>query len=40
MTFALPPIAKLAERLQLDIEQAVRGFPRFHKYALGADLRT
>jgi hypothetical protein len=40
VTFALPPIAKLAERLQLDIEQAVRGFPRFHKYALGADLRT
>jgi hypothetical protein len=39
MSFALPPIAKAAERLQLEIEQAVRAFPRYHKYALGSDLR-
>lgn len=39
MTFDLPPIAKLARRLLLDIEQAVRRFPRYHKYALGTDLR-
>lgn len=40
MTFTLPPIASLAERLLLEIEQAVRGFPRYHKYAIGADLRA
>lgn len=39
MSFALPPIAKAAERLLVEIEQAVRTFPRFHKYALGQDLR-
>jgi hypothetical protein len=35
----LPPIAKLSERLLLDVEQAVRRFVRYHRYALGADLR-
>jgi hypothetical protein len=35
----LPPIAKAAERLLLEIEQAVKGFARFHKYQTGADLR-
>jgi hypothetical protein len=40
MTFALPPIAKAAERLLVEIEQAVRAFPRYHKYALGQDLRA
>jgi hypothetical protein len=36
---ALPPIAKLSERLHLDIEQAVRTFPRADRYLVGADLR-
>ena len=40
MSFAPPPIVKLAERLMLEIEQAVRKFPRYHKYAVGADLRA
>ncbi|HEY1136599.1 MAG TPA: four helix bundle protein [Xanthomonadaceae bacterium] len=35
----LPPIAKLATRFLVEIENAVRGFPRYHKYALGTDLR-
>ena len=35
----LPPIVKLAERVLLDIEKAVRRFPRYHRYTLGADLR-
>jgi len=35
----LPPIVQSAERLLVCIEQAVRGFPRDHKYTLGADLR-
>jgi hypothetical protein len=40
MSFSLPPIVRLAERLLADIEQAVRQFHRYHKYALGADLRA
>jgi hypothetical protein len=40
MTFTLPPIVKLAERLLVCIEQAVRRFPRYHKYTIGADLRA
>ena len=36
----IPPLAKLSERLQLDIEQAVRRFARYHKYQIGADLRA
>jgi hypothetical protein len=36
---AVPPIAKLSERLQLDIEQAVRQFARVDRYLVGADLR-
>nr|BBJ03773.1 hypothetical protein YBY_16210 [Marinobacter nauticus] len=39
-TNQLPEIAKKAERLLIDIEQAVRGFVRYHKYTLGTDLRT
>lgn len=35
----LPPIIKLSKRFLVEIEQAVRGFARYHKYALGADLR-
>jgi hypothetical protein len=33
------PIWRDANRLLLEIEQAVRQFPRYHKYALGTDLR-
>ncbi len=40
MTFDLPPIAKKAERLMLDVEQAVRLFPQYHKHAIGGDLRA
>lgn len=39
-TNRLPEIAKKSERLLVDIEQAVRGFVRYHKYSLGSDLRT
>ena len=39
MPFGLPPIAKAAERLLVEIEQAVHGVPRSHKYAIGKDLR-
>src|ERR1700682_4337824 len=35
----LPPIAKVARRVLLDVEKAVRRFPRYHKYTLGSDLR-
>lgn len=33
------PIWRDAQRLLFDIEKAVRSFPRYHKYTLGADLR-
>lgn len=33
------PIWRDANRLLLEIERAVRRFPRYHKYALGNDLR-
>lgn len=36
----LPDIARKAERLTVDIEAAVRGFSRYHKYTIGTDLRT
>jgi len=39
MSFSLPPIVKEAERLMLEIEQAVRRFPRYHKYTHGTRLR-
>ena len=39
MSFSLPPIVKLAERLLVDIEQAVMRFTRAHKYVFGSDLR-
>jgi hypothetical protein len=39
MSYALPPICKAAERLLLEIEQAVRRFPRYHKYTHGTRLR-
>ncbi|MCP3956144.1 MAG: four helix bundle protein [Desulfobacterales bacterium] len=34
-----PPIWREANRLLLEIEQAVRCFPRYHKYATGGELR-
>ena len=37
--FQPPPIIKAAERLLVEIEKAVRQFPRYHRYAVGADLR-
>ncbi|HVI60092.1 MAG TPA: four helix bundle protein [Luteimonas sp.] len=37
---AMPPIVKAAERLLIDIEQAVRRFDRYHRYAIGTDLRA
>ena len=40
MSFDLPPILKLAERLVVEIEQAVRSWPRYHKYTHGSTLRT
>ena len=35
----LPEIVKKSERLLLDIERAVRGFARYHKYTIGSDIR-
>lgn len=35
-----PPIARLSHRILADVENAVRRFPRFHKYNIGADLRS
>lgn len=40
MSFSLPPIAKAAENLLVSIEQAVRRFPRYHRYTAGTDLRA
>lgn len=39
MSFAIPPIVKLSERILVEIEQAVRRFARFHKYTFGSSLR-
>ncbi|WP_457671442.1 four helix bundle protein [Thiolapillus sp.] len=33
------PIWRDAQRLLLEVEQAVKLFPRYHKYTLGTDLR-
>ena len=33
------PLWRDANRLLLEVEQAVRGFLRYHKYTLGAELR-
>jgi len=37
--FQPPPIIKAAERLLVEIEAAVRSFPRYHRYQVGGDLR-
>lgn len=34
------PIWRDTNRLLLEMEQAVRHFPRYHKYTLGSELRT
>jgi len=34
------PIYRDANTLLIQIEQAVRGFPRYHKYTIGTELRT
>lgn len=34
-----PPIVRLTERVLAEVELAVRQFPRYHRYASGADLR-
>lgn len=39
MTPDAPAIVKLSEQVLVEIERAVLGFPRFHKYASGAELR-
>jgi hypothetical protein len=39
MPVEAPPIVKLTERLLAEVELAVIRFPRFHRYASGADLR-
>lgn len=34
------PIYKKALGLAVILENTVRGFPRYHKYAIGADMRN
>jgi hypothetical protein len=40
MTHESPAVVKLAQRVLVEIEEVVRTFPRFHKYAVGDELRT
>jgi len=35
----LPPVYRDIKRLLVQVEEAVRRFPRYHKYTLGTDLR-
>ena len=35
---AYPPIIKLTERIMLQLEIAIHGFTRYHKYTLGTNL--
>ena len=37
--FQPPPVIKACERLLVDLENAVRQFPRYHRYAVGTELR-
>lgn len=39
MSREAPPVVTLAERVLVEIEQAVRQFPRYHKYAVGDEIR-
>lgn len=38
--FQPPPIIKAAERMAVEIENAVRRFARYHRYQIGSDLRA
>ena len=37
--YELPPIVRLAERLVVMVEEAVRRFARYHEYTFGTELR-
>jgi hypothetical protein len=39
MSYELPPILKLSQRLLLEIEQAVKRFAKYHRYTVGTKLR-
>lgn len=39
MTYQAPKVSQDVRRLRMDIENAVRGFPHFHKYSSGELLR-
>ena len=39
MSFSLPPVVRLAERVLADIENAACAFPRKHRYGCGEELR-
>ena len=39
MTYQTPKVAQDVRRLRSELENAVRGFPRFHRYDSGAVLR-
>ena len=38
--FQPPPIIKAAERMAVEIDNAVRRFGRYHRYQIGSDLRA
>jgi len=40
MTQSAPPIVQLAGRVLRELEEIVRSFPRYHKYAVGGELRA
>ena len=40
MSQQTPAIVQLADRVLVEIEEAVKTFPRYHKYAVGAELRA
>lgn len=40
MSQQTPAIVQLAERVLVEIEDVVRTFPRYHKYAIGSELRA
>jgi hypothetical protein len=40
VSFELPPVVKQAERMLEEVETAVRGFSRFHKYTFGSTVRA
>ena len=40
MTHFAPPVVKAAERILLEVEQAVRRWPRAYRYEVGRELRA